>query len=57
MKTKTDKTGAEYVAFSYRITIEKYEVLKKMAKKNKRSINSEVDIAVDRYIEAENKTA
>lgn len=56
MKTKTDKTGAEYLTFSYRITVDKYEALKRLAKKNKRSVNSEIDIAVDKHVESENKT-
>lgn len=51
MKTKKDKTGAEYVAFSYRITIDKYEALKRLAKKNKRSVNSEIDIVIDKHLE------
>ncbi len=56
MKTKIDKSGEQYIVFSYRVSTEKYEILKKLAKKNKRAINAEIDMAVEKYIESENKT-
>lgn len=55
MKTKTDKDGEEYVVFSYRIPADKYEKVKTLAKNNKRSINAEIDMAVDKYIESQEK--
>jgi len=54
MKTKTNKTGEQFVVFSYRISVEKYEEIKRLAKKNKRAVNAEIDMAVDKYIESEN---
>ena len=55
MKTKTDKNGTEYIVFSYRIPVNKYESIKKLAKKNKRSINAEIDMAIDTYVESNEK--
>lgn len=55
MKTKTDKNGVEYIVFSYRIPVDKYESIKKLAKKNKRSINAEIDMAIDTYVESNEK--
>lgn len=51
MKTQVDKNGQEYVVFSYRITLDKYNQLKELAKKNKRSINSEADVAIEAHLE------
>lgn len=56
MKTRIDKSGEEYVVFSYRIPAAKYEKIKTLAKSNKRSINAEIDMAVDKYIESEEKS-
>lgn len=55
MKTKTNKEGEQFIVFSYRIPVDKYEALKKLAKKNKRAVNAEIDMAVDKYIESEDR--
>lgn len=52
MRTKSDKNGKEYTVFSFRISLEAYEQMKSLAKKNKRSLNSEMDKAVEQYIES-----
>ncbi len=56
MKTRTNKQGEEYIVFSYRIPVEKYETIKRIAKKNKRTINAEIDTAIDSHIEVQGIT-
>lgn len=55
MKTRTNKEGEQFIVFSYRIPVDKYEALKKLAKKNKRAVNAEIDMAVDKHIESEDR--